>query len=168
MPGIDDPFGDPIQLPNFPMPPLFDSPEEEGPDNPNTGPDVEMGEPQDGNGNEGEDDDFGDPPEGHIWVGFIVEMSDQGVTEGLQPNSPPEPIYRSSTGNYRAKYDVEGEAVYSTPRRIEQQKSAYWLDLPGLTLTGARVNVPSNDSYVVTPLSQPENAEEEEEENSEE
>jgi protein TonB len=155
MPTIPDPFGDPVQLPNFPLPDLFGDEDDGGSGNPNVGPPVEKGNDQNGNGDEGGDDDFGDPPEGHIWVGFIVKMSNQGLSEGLQVNSPPEPIYRSTTGNYRAKYDVEGETVYSTPRRIEAETSVYWLDLPGLTLVGSRVNVPSNDSYVVTPLSQP-------------
>lgn len=161
MPPITDPFGDPVQLPNFPAPPLFGTEDEGGSNNPNVGPPVTPGESQDGNGTDGEDDDFGDPPEGHIWVGFVVEISDQGVSEGLQPNSPPEPIYRATTGNYRAKYDVEGEVVYSTPREIRQRMSTYFLDLAGLTLTGSRVNVPPNDSYIVTPLSQPVTEEEE-------
>lgn len=154
MPPITDPFGEPVQLPNFPMPPLFGDEGEPG-DSPNVGPPVSNGPEIDGSGNQGGDDDFGEPPEGHIWVGFVVRLSDQGLTEGLQVNSLPEPIYRSSTGNYRAKYDIEGTTVYSSPYRIEQQTSTYWLDLPGLTLTGSRVNVPSNDSYTVTPLSQP-------------
>lgn len=158
MPRIPNPWGDPIQLPNLPLPNPFAEVGDDGGDtgnNPNVGPAVEKGEERDGNGDEGGDDDFGDPPDGHIWVGFVVKMSNQGVSEGLQVNSPPEPIYRSTTGNYRAKYDVEGETVYSTARRIEAETSVYWLDLPGLTLVGARVNVPSNDSYTVTPLSQP-------------
>jgi hypothetical protein len=155
MPPIDDPLGDPVQLPNLPLPNPFIEVSEDSGDNPNTAPPVTKGQDQDGNGDTGGDDDFGDPPDGHIWVGFIIKMSDQGISEGLQVNSPPEPIYRSSTGNYRAKYDVEGTTVYSTPRRIEAETSVYWLDLPGLTLIGSRVNVPSNDSYIVTPLSQP-------------
>lgn len=155
MPEIPNPFGDPVRLPNFPAPPLFGT-ETEGPNsNPNVGPPVAPGSPQTGVGAGGDDDDFGDPPEGHQWVGFVVKLSDQGVTEGLQPGSPPQPIYRAVTGNYRGKYSVDGQTVYSTPREIKQETSAYFLELPGLTLVGARVNVPPNDSYVVTPLSQP-------------
>jgi hypothetical protein len=155
MPGIENPWGDPIQLPNFPLPDLFGEDEGSG-NNPNVGPPVEPGTEQTGDGVNGEDDDFPEPPDGSIYVGFIVKMSDQGVSEGLQVNSPPEPIYRATTGNYRAIYEVDGNKVYSTPKRIEAETSVYWLDLPGLTLTGARVNVPSNDSYTVTPLYQAE------------
>lgn len=154
MPEIENPFGDPIQLPNLPLPNPGPQ-EDEGQSNPNVGPPVEPGDEIEGDPNDPGDDEFGDPPEGHIWVGFLVELSDQGVTEGLQVGSPPEPIYRSSTGNYRAVYEIEGEKVYSTPFEIRQQSSTYFLDLPGLTLVAARVNVPSNDSYSVTPLSQP-------------
>lgn len=154
MPEIPDPFGEPVQLPNFPFP-GFDPQGDDGPSNPNVGPPVEPGDEIQGDPTDPGDDEFGDPPEGHIWVGFLVELSDQGVTEGLQVGSPPEPIYRSSTGNYRAVYEIEGEKVYSTPFEIRQQSSTYFLDLPGLTLVAARVNVPGNDSYSVTPLSQP-------------
>jgi hypothetical protein len=155
MPGIENPWGAPIQLPNFPLPDLFGE-ESGGGSNPNVGPPVNPGSEQTGDGVNGEDDDFPEPPEGSIYVGFIVKMSDQGVSEGLQVNSPPEPIYRATTGNYRAIYEVDGVKVYSTPKRIQSETSVYWLDLPGLTLVGARVNVPSNDSYSVTPLYQAE------------
>jgi hypothetical protein len=156
MPPITGPFGEPVQLPNLPLPDLFGEVGAGGGSNPNVGPPVEPGTEQTGGGVNGEDDDFPEPPEGSIYVGFIVKMSDQGVSEGLQVNSPPEPIYRATTGNYRAIYEIDGSKVYSTPKRIQSETSVYWLDLSGLTLVGARVNVPSNDSYVVTPLYQAE------------
>jgi len=120
--------------------------------NPNVGPDITASEPSAGLIG---DNEFGSPPEGHQWVGFQVVLADQGVTNGLYPNSEPDAVYRAAAGVARAIYSIGGNRVLGTAFPLNGETTTRLLELPGLTLVGCRVSIPSNDVYTVIKLSQP-------------
>lgn len=156
-PEIPNPFGDPIQLPNLPIPNPFaevPSPVGTGTGNPNAGPEPVPSEEIDGNP-DGTDDDFGEPPEGHIWVGFTVRVSPQGLTHGSWANTGDEPVYREPTGVARPVFDFDGDTVLGNPVLLSQELSSYWLEAAGLPLSGARVSILGSETYSITPYSQP-------------
>jgi hypothetical protein len=104
---------------------------------------------------DGTDDDFGDPPEGHIWVGFTVRVSDQGLTHGSWANTGDEPVYREPTGVARPVFTFDGDTVLGNPIMLSQELSSYWIEAAGLPLSGARVSILGNETYSVVPYSQP-------------
>lgn len=120
--------------------------------NPNVGPEVTASEPSAGLIG---DNEFGSPPERHQWVGFQVVLADQGVTNGLYPNSEPDAVYRAPAGVARAIYSIGGNRVLGTAFPLNGETTTRLLELPGLTLVGCRVSIPSNDVYTVIKLSQP-------------
>jgi hypothetical protein len=156
MPRITDPFGNPVQLPNFPLPNPFSEELEEGPAtcNPNVGPEPEPSDDIPGTP-DGTDDDFGEPPEGQIWVGFTVRVSDQGLTHGSWANTGDEPVYREPTGIARPVFTFDGDTVLGNPIPLSQELSSYWIEAAGLPLSGARVSILGNETYSITPYSQP-------------
>jgi len=153
MPPITDPFGNPVQLPNIPLPNPF-APGDEPLGNPNDGPEPEPSTPIDGSP-DGTDDSFGDPPEDHIWVGFTVRVSDQGLAHGSWANTGDEPVYREPTGVARPVFDFDGDSVLGNPIPLSQELSSYWIEAAGLPLSGARVSILGNETYSITPYSQP-------------
>jgi hypothetical protein len=157
MPRITDPFGDPVQLPNFPFPnPFLEVPPGGSGTggNPNAGPEPEPSDDIPGTP-DGTDDDFGDPPEGQIWVGFTVRVSNQGLTHGLWANTGDEPVYREPTGVVRPVFTFDGDTVLGNPIMLSQELTSYWIEAAGLPLSGARVSILGNETYSVTPYSQP-------------
>jgi hypothetical protein len=158
MPGIPNPWGDPIQLPNLPIPnPFAESPAGGAGGaggNPNAGPEPEPSDEIDGTP-DGEDDEFGEPPEGHIWIGFTVRVSPQGLSHGSWANTGNEPVYREPTGVARPVFDFEGDKVLGNPVYLSQELSSYWIEAAGLPLSGARVSILGSETYSITPYSQP-------------
>lgn len=160
MPRITNPWGDPIQLPNLPIPNPFQAAPEPGAGagagagNPNVGPDPVPSDPIDAT-SDGNDDDFGDPPQGHIWVGFTVRVSPQGVSHGLWANAGDEPVYRDATGVARPVFDFNGDKVLGNPIPLTQELSSYWIETAGLPLSGVRVSILGSETYSIIPYSQP-------------
>lgn len=161
LPPTLDPFGEVIELPSFPVPDIF-SEESEGEGGYDETAPVEEGEPvedtSDSSDSEPREVCFDPPPDGHIWIGYALEISGLPKTvSGHIPQSGDDlTVYPRIVGSHYPVFEVGEDKSVGTPMNLASRLTMYVVPIAGLALACVRwFCVYPEVTVKITPFSQP-------------